>query len=88
MSLQEMKTVVISLVFTSGVMTLVICLVMYKFAEITYRRAHKNTAVQTVQKLNSSKLYRAVVFDIDCKNKTLQEIQAERMQMKKILGGI
>ena len=79
MSLQEMKEFVATVFFTSALLTLAILFVMYKFAEITYKRAHKKEC-----KIRNSE----IVFNIDSKNKTLQEVQAERKQMIKILGGI
>jgi len=53
---------------------------LHKFAEITYKKAHKTS--QTVQKSNSSEPYCTVIYNIDSKNKTLQEVQAERRLMK------
>ncbi len=58
--------------------------ILYLFAKITYKKAHKN--VKKVHKSTSKNVN--VIFDIDSKGKTLQEIQLERMQMTKILGGI
>lgn len=53
---------------------------LYIFAKVTYALAHRNVKKAPVRKSN-------IVFDIDSKNKTLQEIQAERFAMMKILGG-
>jgi len=53
---------------------------LHKFAEITYKKAHRTS--QTVHNLNSSEQYCTVVYNIDSKNKTLQEVQAERRLMK------
>lgn len=50
------------------------------FAKVTYALAHRNVKKAPVRKSN-------IVFDIDSKNKTLQEIQAERFAMMKMLGG-
>lgn len=58
----------------------------YVFAKVTYIFSHRRN--QTVRGMKSRRYSEEVVFDIDSKNKTLQEIQTERMQMKKILGGI
>lgn len=55
---------------------------LYAFAKITYKLAHKNVK-KTHRKANKN-----VVFNIDSKGKTLQEMQLEQAQMKKILGGI
>lgn len=53
---------------------------LYIFAKVTYTLAHKNVKKAPVRKSN-------IIFDIDSKNKTLQEIQAERNEMMRILGG-
>lgn len=53
---------------------------LYIFAKVTYALAHRNVKKTPVRKSN-------IVFDIDSKNKTLQEIQAERFAMMKMLGG-
>lgn len=53
---------------------------LYIFAKVTYALAHRNVKKAPVRKSN-------IVFDIDSKNKTLQEIQAERFAMMKMLGG-
>lgn len=58
----------------------------YIFAKVTYIFSHRKN--QMVRGIKSRRYSEKVVFDIDSKNKTLQEIQAERIQMKKILGGI
>lgn len=54
---------------------------LYIFAKVTYALAHRNVKKAPVRKSN-------IVFDIDSKNKTLQEIQAERFAMMKMLGGM
>ena len=64
----------------------VVYVVGYLFAKVTYKMSHK--ASQTVEKVRSYKQLNTVLFDIDSKNRTLQEVQEERLQMKKILGGI
>ena len=56
---------------------------LYIFAKITYKKAHK-----PVKKITNVREKYVVVYDIDWKNKTLQEGQAERLLMKNILGGI
>jgi len=58
-------------------------LFLYQIAEISYKKAHKNTKV--VRKVNSTEQYCTVFYNIDSKNKTLQEIQAERRLMKGVL---
>ena len=61
------------LVFIVLATTLVGILLLGKFAEITYKKAHRtHKAKRTVQ----------VIYNIDSKNKTLQEVQAERRLMK------
>lgn len=54
---------------------------LYIFAKVTYALVHRNVKKAPVRKSN-------IVFDIDSKNKTLQEIQAERFAMMKMLGGM
>ena len=56
---------------------------LYIFAKITYKKAHK-----PVKKITNVREKYVVVYDIDWKNKTLQEGQAEKLLMRKILGGI
>ena len=84
MTLAEAKQLFGLLIFGSFTITLFILAITYKIAEISYKKAHKN--VKKVHKKATKNVN--IVFDIDTKNKTLQEIQLERMQMKKILGGI
>lgn len=84
MTLAEAKTLFGTLIFGSLAITLFILAIASKIAEITYKKAHKN--VKKVHKKASKNVN--IVFDIDTKNKTLQELQQERNQMIKILGGI
>ena len=84
MRLAEAKTLFGTLIFGSLAITLFILAIASKIAEITYKKAHKN--VKKVHKKASKNVN--IVFDIDTKNKTLQEIQLEKAQMIKILGGI
>lgn len=84
MSLAEAKTLFGTLIFGSLALTLFILAITYKIAEISYKKSHKN--VKKVHKKASKNVN--IVFDIDTKNKTLQELQQERNQMIKILGGI
>lgn len=83
MGLVEMKELVKTLVADAFIATLVIYAILHILARITYT-AHKN--VKKVHKKASKNVN--VVFDIDSKGKTLQEVQFERNQMTKILGGI
>ena len=84
MSLAEAKQVLGTLILGSAVIAIALLYIAYKFAEISYKKAHKN--VKKVHKKASKNVN--IVFDIDTKNKTLQELQQERNQMIKILGGI
>lgn len=84
MSLAEAKQVLGTLILGSAIIAIALLYMAYKFAEISYKKSHKN--VKKVHKKASKNVN--IVFDIDTKNKTLQEIQLERMQMIKILGGI
>lgn len=84
MTLVEAKTLFGTLILGSFAITLLMLVIAYKITEISYKKAHKNThkVHRSVQKRTE------IVFDIDSKNKTLQEIQLEKAQMIKILGGI
>lgn len=84
MTLAEAKTLFGTLIFGSFAITLLILAIASKIAEITYKKSHKN--VKKVHKKATKNVN--IVFDIDTKNKTLQEIQLERNQMRKLLGGI
>lgn len=84
MTLVEAKQLFGLLIFGSLAITLFILAIASKIAEITYKKAHKN--VKKVHRKASKNVN--IVFDIDTKNKTLQELQQERNQMIKILGGI
>lgn len=82
MSLAEAKHVFGTLLLGSTVIAIAILYIAYKFAEISYRKAHKT------KKVHKAKRNINVIFNIDSKGKTLQEVQAEQRQMKRILGGI
>lgn len=85
MSLAEAKQVLGTLILESAVIAIALLYIAYKFAEISYRKAHKNVKkVHKARKINNAN----VMFNIDSKNKTLQEVQAEQRQMKRLLGGI
>lgn len=84
MSLAEAKQLFGTLILGSTVITIAILYTAYKFAEISYRKAHKVKKVHKARKINNAN----VMFNIDSKNKTLQEIQLEKAQMIKVLGGI
>lgn len=75
---------IFNIVFITFAITLLLLAILSEIAEISYKKAHKN--VKKVHKKANKNVN--IVFDIDTKNKTLQEIQLERMQMIKILGGI
>ena len=82
MSLAEAKQVLGTLILGSAVIAIALLYIAYKFAEISYKKAHKTKKVHKAQRNMN------VMFNIDSKNKTLQEIQLEKAQMIKILGGI
>ncbi len=82
MSLAEAKQVLGTLILGSAVIAIALLYIAYKFAEISYRKAHKT------KKVHKAKRNINVIFNIDSKGKTLQEVQAEQRQMKRILGGI
>ncbi len=82
MSLAEAKQVLGTLILGSAVIAIALLYIAYKFAEISYKKAHKT------KKVHKAKRNVNVIFNIDSKGKTLQEVQAEQRQMKRILGGI
>lgn len=82
MSLVEAKQFLGTLILGSAVITIALLYIAYKFAEISYKKAHKTKKVHKAQRNMN------VMFNIDSKNKTLQEIQLEKAQMIKLLGGI
>ena len=85
MSLVEAKQVLGTLILESAVITIALLYIAYKFAEISYKKAHR---AKKIKKVHKEKRNVNVMFNIDSKNKTLQEIQLEKSQMIKILGGI
>lgn len=52
------------------------------FAKVTYSLAHRKCG-----KITNTRTKNMIVYNIDTKTKTLQEIQAERNEMMKMLGG-
>lgn len=82
MSLAEAKQVLGTLILGSVVIAIALLYIAYKFAKISYKKAHK------VKKVHKAKRNINVIFNIDSKGKTLQEVQAEQRQMKRLLGGI
>lgn len=82
MSLAEAKQVLGTLILGSAVIAIALLYIAYKFAEISYKKAHKP------KKVHKAKRNINVIFNIDSKGKTLQEVQAEQRRMKRILGGI
>ena len=56
---------------------------LYLFARVTYSLAHRKGG-----KITNTRTKNMIVYNIDTKAKTLQEIQAERFAMMKILGGM
>ena len=85
MSLAEAKQVLGTLILGSVVIAIALLYIAYKFAEISYKKAHR---AHKTKKVHKAKRNMNVMFNIDSKNKTLQEIQLEKAQMIKILGGI
>lgn len=82
MSLVEAKQFLGTLILGSAVITIALLYIAYKFAEISYKKAHKP------KKVHNAKRNMNVIFNIDSKGKTLQEVQAEQRQMKILLGGV
>jgi hypothetical protein len=83
MIIETLKEVLLTIGMFVGciiVLPVIMDRLLYIFAKVTYALAHKNVKKAPVRKSN-------IIFDIDSKNKTLQEIQAERFTMMKILGG-
>nr|DAV63761.1 MAG TPA: hypothetical protein [Caudoviricetes sp.] len=85
MSLAEAKQVLGTLILASAVIAIALLYIAYKFAEISYKKAHR---AKKIKKVHKAKRNINVIFNIDSKGKTLQEVQAEQRQMKRILGGI
>ena len=82
MSLVEIKEVIKILATTTVILTIMFFIILYAIAKITYKKAHKT------KKVHKAKRNINVIFNIDSKDKTLQEVQAEQRQMKRLLGGI
>ena len=82
MSLVETKEVIKILATTTVILTIMFFITLYAIAKITYKKAHKT------KKVHKAKRNMNVMFNIDSKNKTLQEIQLEKAQMINLLGGI
>lgn len=85
MSLVEAKQVLGTLILGSAVIAIALLYIAYKFAEISYKKAHR---AKKIKKVHNAQRNVNVMFNIDSKNKTLQEIQLEKAQMIKLLGGI
>ena len=83
MSLQEMKELVATVFFSSALLTLAILFIMYKFAEITYKRAHKNVS-RTCRKSNNDV---NIVYDHgnNTKDWTIFDFKTDTENMNKIL---
>ena len=82
MSLVEIKEVIKILATATASLTIMFFIALYATAKITYKKAHK------IKKVHKAQRNMNVMFNIDSKNKTLQEIQLEKAQMIKLLGGI
>lgn len=85
MSLAEAKQVLGTLISGSAVIAIALLYIAYKFAEISYKKAHR---AKKIKKVHKAKRNINVIFNIDSKGKTLQEVQAEQRQMKRLLGGV
>ncbi len=84
MSLAEAKQVLGTLILGSAVIAIALLYIAYKFAEISYKKAHR---AHKTKKVHKTKRNMNVIFNIDSKGKTLQEVQLEKAQMIKVLGG-
>ncbi len=85
MSLVEAKQFLGTLILGSAVIAIALLYIAYKFAEISYKKAHR---AKKIKKVHKAKRNINVIFNIDSKGKTLQEVQAEQRQMKRLLGGV
>lgn len=82
MSLQEAKELFGMLIFSSLGITIVFLLILSKFAEITYKKAHSKKTHKVAHRKEN------IVYNIEnTKNMTLQEIQDERRKMYKEIYG-
>lgn len=84
MSLAEAKQVLGTLILGSAVIAIALLYIAYKFAEISYKKAHR---AKKIKKVHKAKKNINVIFNINSKGKTLQEVQLEKAQMIKVLGG-
>ena len=82
MSLVEIKEVIKILATVTASLTIMFFITLYAIAKMTYKKAHKT------KKVHKAKRNVNVIFNIDSKGKTLQEVQAEQRQMQRILGGV
>lgn len=83
MIIETLKEVLLTIGMFMGciiVLPVIMDRLLYIFAKVTYALAHRNVKKAPVRKSN-------IVYNIDTKTKTLQEIQAERNEMMRILGG-
>lgn len=85
MSLVEIKEVIKILATATASLTIMFFITLYAIAKMAYKKAHK---AKKTKKVHKAKRNINVIFNIDSKGKTLQEVQAEQRQMKRILGGI
>lgn len=81
MSLVEIKEVIKILATATASLTIMFFITLYAIAKITYKKSRRT------KKVHKEKRNMNVMFNIDSKNKTLQEIQLEKAQMIKVLGG-
>lgn len=85
MSLVEIKEVIKILATATASLTIMFFIALYAIAKITYKKAHRAKKIKKVHKAQRNV---NVIFNIDSKGKTLQEVQAEQKEMQRILGGI
>ena len=82
MSLVEIKEVIKILATATASLTIMFFITLYAIAKITYKKSRRT------KKVHNAKRNMNVIFNIDSKGKTLQEVQAEQRQMKILLGGV
>ncbi len=83
----EVLTMIIILIAFLFIAPIMMHKILYLFAKISYKIAHRNThqSVQNRREQNKTE----IIFNLgDTKNMILTEIVALKKQMRKILGGI
>lgn len=85
MIIETLKEVLLTIGMFMGciiVLPVIMDRLLYIFAKVTYSLAHRKCG-----KITNTRTKNMIVYNIDTKAKTLQEIQAERNEMMRILGG-